>query len=34
LEKLVVAKFGGSATGVDGEFVPETVGRIKGKENH
>lgn len=28
LEKLVVAKFGGSATGIDGEFVPETVSRI------
>ncbi|MEM4391787.1 MAG: aspartate kinase [Candidatus Nitrosotenuis sp.] len=29
MEKLVVAKFGGSATGIDGEFVPETVDRIK-----
>jgi aspartate kinase len=29
LERLVVAKFGGSATGIDGEFVPETVDRIK-----
>jgi len=29
LEKLVVAKFGGSACGIDGEFVSDIVERIK-----
>jgi aspartate kinase len=29
LEKLVVAKFGGSASGIDGEFVSDIVTRIK-----
>jgi aspartate kinase len=29
LEKLVVAKFGGSASGIDGEFVSDIVSRIK-----
>jgi aspartate kinase len=29
LEKLVVAKFGGSASGIDGEFVSDIVERIK-----
>lgn len=29
MEKLVVAKFGGSASGIDGEFVSDIVNRIK-----
>jgi aspartate kinase len=29
LEKLVVAKFGGSASGIDGEFVSDIISRIK-----
>jgi aspartate kinase len=29
LEKLVIAKFGGSASGIDGEFVSDIVNRIK-----
>lgn len=29
MEKLVVAKFGGSASGIDGEFVSDVVNRIK-----
>ena len=29
MEKLVVAKFGGSASGIDGEFVSDIVRRIK-----
>jgi aspartate kinase len=29
LEKLIVAKFGGSASGIDGEFVSDIVSRIK-----
>jgi aspartate kinase len=29
LEKLVVAKFGGSASGIDGEFVSDIVTRVK-----
>lgn len=29
MEKLVVAKFGGSASGIDGEFVSDIVERIK-----
>jgi len=29
LERLVVAKFGGSASGIDGEFVSDIVARIK-----
>lgn len=29
MEKLVVAKFGGSASGIDGEFVSDIVDRIK-----
>lgn len=29
MEKLVVAKFGGSASGIDGEFVSDIVSRVK-----
>lgn len=29
MEKLVVAKFGGSASGIDGEFVSDIISRIK-----
>lgn len=29
MEKLVIAKFGGSASGIDGEFVSDIVSRIK-----
>lgn len=29
MEKLIIAKFGGSASGIDGEFVSDIVSRIK-----
>lgn len=29
MEKLVIAKFGGSASGIDGEFVSDIVSRVK-----
>lgn len=29
MERLVVAKFGGSASGIDGEFVSDIISRIK-----
>lgn len=34
MEKLVVAKFGGSACGIDGEFVSDIVNRIKQLKNN